>query len=888
MKVARQSVLKMLKKLFWAVCLFFGAYIGFENAVYAEACFLPDAQNGAKCGEGIQGVPGGGRGTNPSNPELQSDPSNPGNSCAGYNDTAKASECFSCTPCPSDGTRYSCTERSVPVKGWVLNGNACVQDPCNESYNSDTALDEHCYDCEKCSYSYSARYNKYKCDAKTNMGDYEIYEGTCQLIPGSNCSGALETDIVRDYGQNWRNCYEDSSCKDSDGRVRYSLLPKETIESEFYISESDGKTCKQEECLTGDGYAHETEEACLGVIATNYEASTNGCYDCKKCSETDSPRKGYYKIEAKSAETLILAKRFIDGNGVCVVDACDVSVYPYMNEAECVSGENGGNAYWVNCHTCEKCASADSYYTDYYKPVLKETPDEGYFLAGELCQREECPASEYAYADESACKAAAATLHTSYWDHCYRCEKCNSSSTQNANNYRIVAKTDIENPWSINSEGQCTPCEGKYLCGTRQPGGDSCTVEGIDETFYEHCYLVETCFATNKVTDQGTCYYSSNSQDESKYPDLGYYKSYECTTITGQKFIYHNNLSQTDNDCQGNVSPLVGKVPCEAEEGQCLEYMYDGYYWCDTCSEAHQPTCYYDASNGRAYLEYQGLRFDVSGVSVYRRNSNRECPADKSCFGYRCVFSKYNPISSTYDTASYTCTSKSGQEYYLSHQCQGSSAPSTKLYMDCLNEELPVPNGWIRCPAGERSTVQDNEHEILCGDYYYAKDECTSSGSGSGGESGNQCTTTCNTTKEKYITGETEDGTTVELNACIVTSYDNYRYERKEEKCSDNCDNNKKYYYATDCYIDGYGCDGQKTPKKLSYDYRKKFSSIGTLCPDGYFLKGGHVTCGGIEYYESCAYECNYQETPESCEEKGKEFVLKCYQSETVQYGECK
>jgi len=273
MKVSHRSVLEMLKRLFWAVCLFFGAYIGFENAVYAKVCFLPSAANN-ECETMLYGPedkdPRGGMGDQ-GNP---SDPSNPGNSCAGYNDTLKDVRCWTCTACPSDNTKYNCTQKSGT--GYVLNGNECIQDPCDESYNQDSALDAHCYDCEKCSYNYSARRNKYKCDEKADMSDYEINEGTCRLKPGANCSGALETEVVSAHGQDWNNCYDAEVCSDVDGKTRYSLTAKSVgsftlgwyVDGNGQCASCDGYYCgvgktPSGELVCTDGNGSEYYQACI-------------------------------------------------------------------------------------------------------------------------------------------------------------------------------------------------------------------------------------------------------------------------------------------------------------------------------------------------------------------------------------------------------------------------------------------------------------------------------------------------------------------------------------------------------------------------------------------------------------------------------------------------
>ena len=96
-------------------------------------------------------------------------------SCKDYTLTsAKDSNCYSCSTCPTDSSKYKCTE-SVK-SGYQLVGNSCVN-KCSD-YTLTSKKDENCYSCTPCPYDSS----KYKCTENVKSG-YQLVNGVCSKKP---------------------------------------------------------------------------------------------------------------------------------------------------------------------------------------------------------------------------------------------------------------------------------------------------------------------------------------------------------------------------------------------------------------------------------------------------------------------------------------------------------------------------------------------------------------------------------------------------------------------------------------------------------------------------------------------------------------------------------
>ncbi|HBO49787.1 MAG TPA: hypothetical protein DD619_03225 [Alphaproteobacteria bacterium] len=94
---------------------------------------------------------------------------------SGYTLTsAKDSNCYSCSTCPTDSSKYKCTE-SVKT-GYQLSGNTCVY-KCSD-YTLTSKKDENCYSCSSCQYDTS----KYKCTENVQSG-YQLVNGVCSKKP---------------------------------------------------------------------------------------------------------------------------------------------------------------------------------------------------------------------------------------------------------------------------------------------------------------------------------------------------------------------------------------------------------------------------------------------------------------------------------------------------------------------------------------------------------------------------------------------------------------------------------------------------------------------------------------------------------------------------------
>ncbi len=729
-------------------------------------------------------------------------------SCLGFTSSKKDEHCYDCECCPTDSSKCNCTVRATLAAEYILDGQNCIKDPCDESYNLGTPLDERCFACHQCSIEASARNGKYSCTLKTNMGNYEVHDGVCRLIPGSDCMGLSEQAVTERYSPIWKNCYTYQTCSDRHGNLKYhSLEAKANLTS----------------------------------------SQTNESY-------------------------------FLNGQ-LCMKEDCSPSKYQYADEASCLSAAKEiGTEHYANCYACEKCSSDSSAHPNNYALQTKSDINKDYFLSGQLCMKEECPADEYKYDSEASCLAAAENLGTKYYANCYACEKCSSDSSAFPGNYTIKTKSDIRG-WSINSEGQCVPavCPGMYLCGENRVGfGKTCKPKGFTETWHEGCEVPETCFkqnVRNQVTvpnttrvAYATCSYSADKQDESKYLNLGLYKSYECTQISGEKIIYYNKLLNSGLDCQGNRSPLYGKKPCEAEADGCYQVngetvKVDGYYWCDTCPEENQPQCYYDKLNKTGYLLHNGVRYiSLPGKSTIRRPLDL-MPKDKHG-GFCYFYDRYK------DHSAHTCRDANNNIVGIAVDCQLENDE-----VDCFGNDGLVPPDWKYCGGGG-DVVGDQQ--IVCADFFHYAPQCKDQ----------EPTPTC---EETCPLGTQSGDKYYNYKACTTNYLGAYSFYKDEElKCQQSC-SSSSVYYVTNCSSKGKGCDGEDTPVSQGYVYVSSNIGDDTIyCdPSTHYHRDQGVTCGSVQFYKDCIAGCSYSETPSSCAAQGKTFVLKCYVSDNEQYGEC-
>ena len=94
---------------------------------------------------------------------------------AGYTlASAKDGNCYSCSTCPTDSTKYKCTKNEQT--GYKLDGDTCV-DQCS-GYTLTSKKDEHCYSCTPCQYNSS----KFSCTENV-QSDYQLVNGVCSKKP---------------------------------------------------------------------------------------------------------------------------------------------------------------------------------------------------------------------------------------------------------------------------------------------------------------------------------------------------------------------------------------------------------------------------------------------------------------------------------------------------------------------------------------------------------------------------------------------------------------------------------------------------------------------------------------------------------------------------------
>ena len=133
---------------------------------------------------------------------------------SGYTLTsAKDSHCYSCSTCPTDSSKYKCTE-SVK-SGYQLVGNSCVN-KCSD-YTLTSKKDENCYSCTPCPYDSS----KYKCTENVKS-NYQLVNGVCSRKPTENCSkysvapwvvnGADNSVKCRAINSSYVPCGEKATC----------------------------------------------------------------------------------------------------------------------------------------------------------------------------------------------------------------------------------------------------------------------------------------------------------------------------------------------------------------------------------------------------------------------------------------------------------------------------------------------------------------------------------------------------------------------------------------------------------------------------------------------------------------------------------------------------
>ena len=90
---------------------------------------------------------------------------------SGYTLTsAKDGNCYSCTTCPTNSSKYKCTENVQT--GYQLSGSTCTY-KCSD-YTLTSKKDEHCYSCTPCPYDSS----KYKCTESVSS-NYQLVNGVC-------------------------------------------------------------------------------------------------------------------------------------------------------------------------------------------------------------------------------------------------------------------------------------------------------------------------------------------------------------------------------------------------------------------------------------------------------------------------------------------------------------------------------------------------------------------------------------------------------------------------------------------------------------------------------------------------------------------------------------
>ena len=428
---------------------------------------------------------------------------------------------------------------------------------------------------------------------------------------------------------------------------------------------------------------------------------------------------------------------------ICIEEGYDKTACPdefYIPENYCPYD----NKYFANCRdTCEGYVACNDPYYGVGEPcrglyekcecdtcpgyVFEKDIPRGYHKTGEACNS--CDGPKYKY-EINSCDGFMECVNTGPEDGaeiCWRgdtptyssCKPCANLGDLDSCPAHYVCKyeecskkyykTGCEDGYIWDEAAKtCTPqcdpndrtcqCPGKHFCDeSKNQFGDGKTCTTADgTTYYEKCYVKETCFANTGTfsNELGSCY--KNYKNEA---DRGsYYVNVNCTTQGGEKYANTWYCNETKPDCLGNMPPCSGKRTCTNNQGigepcECGKTKF--FDRCDPCQELFDQDKIYE--NGGRCLQTTlkpGEAFNVSESYFVKER----------------------------------CTFQDGTKLIVYETCN-----STWSEKDCDGNPVPC-HGKIKCENDEGA---DGEIACECGGKKYfnkCKEMCMHSLSGTGSQ----------------------------------------------------------------------------------------------------------------------------------------------------------
>lgn len=314
---------------------------------------------------------------------------------------------------------------------------------------------------------------------------------------------------------------------------------------------------------------------------------------------------------------------------ICIEEGYDKTACPdefYIPENYCPYD----NKYFANCRdTCEGYVACNDPYYGVGEPcrglyekcecdtcpgyVFEKDIPRGYHKTGEACNS--CDGPKYKY-EINSCDGFMECVNTGPEDGaeiCWRgdtptyssCKPCANLGDLDSCPAHYVCKyeecskkyykTGCEDGYIWDEAAKtCTPqcdpndrtcqCPGKHFCDeSKNQFGDGKTCTTADgTTYYEKCYVKETCFQADYYGDDGVFCYSRTYQADGEY-----YVKDQCTTQNGTIRRYYARCDDDRLDCAGNYAPCKGFKECKtgpAAGAQVCECGRKTYYSaCDSC-----------------------------------------------------------------------------------------------------------------------------------------------------------------------------------------------------------------------------------------------------------------------------------------------------------------
>ncbi len=345
--------------------------------------------------------------------------------------------------------------------------------------------------------------------------------------------------------------------------------------------------------------------------------------------------------------------------------------------------------------------------------------------------------------------------------------------------------------------------------------------------------------------------------------NTGYYRYTRCNsgyTYQSGNCIYS---CASNKDYPLNAPATYCKTPTDSQAfngvtcySATCQQCEDGY---DKDSAGTCWNCQAD-SGGIAY----GLTLCGEGKVGNEKKAKAPC-ADKTyyeeCLVVETCFYNYRPDSScSYGVKSYNvatgnenCISSSNDGLEVvptSNTCkrQGSDYTYYEKYQSC-NTTGATCAGKKQCEHDEGAT---GETACVCGNHKYFN-KCAETC-----EYNYRPDSSCDSGMKIYSISSSSEN-------CIYSSAGGLEIVPSTNTCKRQGSDYTYYERAQSCNASGATCAGKK------------------LCE---FPGGSLCNCGNHIYGDYCLAQCNYEDTPETCEAKGMGFSLKCL-TEDAKYGEC-